>query len=628
MKGGRGGCRPLDKKRGCRPLARILLIALTLCAPAAGQEYRFGDVVIETLPDLPQSTTHGYHEFPFLVRNESPRASRRVTLSGPDAVQTGMELHSLRTLKRTVTVGPGSSVRLALLQPPLPAFGSGLQVRIDGRAQRQVIPWASGHPEYWIGSSGRYSGGRATHRSYRVLISQRLGEQDFPPHAPDEYQVFRAVMPIAEWSGGWLAYSGYDGVVTSAGELADAPGPVVEALWRYVETGGALLVLGDLQSVAPEGRLRNTSGWARMRRERRQASISGGGLEVDYAGFGVALTAEGAARVSDLTAPQLERLELAWQRSRQPWYAARDPSAAHRRFAVAGDVEVPVRGLFLVVLVFTVLIGPVNLALLTRRGKRMWLLWTVPAASLLTCAVVVLYVLVGEGLVRYRRTEGLTVLDERARRATTLGWTAFYATLTPGDGLRFEAETELTPVLSWAQGQRVSGSRSVGWGGGQHLGPGWLRARLPSYFIVRKSELRRERLSLRRSGDPSGAGALEAVNGLGVDLEALWVAGSYGRVYASGPLAAGAAGRLEATGEEAAAGPGVLRGLYHGDLTGRLPRLEQDPAGYLRPGTYLAVARASPFIEAGLAGLDRETLKTVIYGICRQPAPARGPGET
>ncbi len=584
------------------------LLAAQLATSAAGQEYRYGDVVIRALPDLPQSTTHGYHEFPFQVTNESA-ASRRVTLAGPDQVQSGVGRHSLRVIERTVTVGPRSSVRLALLQPPLPAFGSGLRVSVDGRRQRVVIPWSSGHPEYWVGSGGRYSGGPA-HRSRRVLISQGLNEQDFPPHRPEDYWVFRAVMPTSAWSGDWLAYSGFDGVVTTARELAETPAAVVEGLWHYVETGGSLLVLGRPQAA---------SQWQRARRLRPQAALYEAGLEVDYAGFGVALTAARAARVTDFTAPQLERLEEAWHNSRKVWDRTRDPPAAHRAFAVADNVEIPVRGLFLVVLAFTVLIGPVNLAILTRRNKRMWLLWTVPAASVLTCALVVLYVFAGEGWVRFGRNEGLTVLDQRTRRATTLGWTGFYATLTPGDGLRFGTGTEVSPIVSWARGQRDGGSRAIAWSDRQHLSRGWLRARLPSYFIIRKSELRRERISLRhRDGD------LEAVNGLGVDLESLHLADAAGRVYAARGLAAGAAARLEPTGGLASAGPGVLRGVYRGDLPSRLRRMEQEPHRYLRPGTWLAVAGASPFIETGLDGLDRASEKAVIYGIT-QESPETSP---
>ncbi len=579
----------------------LWLLVVLLASPVAGQEYHYGDVVIRVLPDLPQSTTHGYHEFPFQVINESP-VSRQVTLTGPASAQAGVGMHSLRAIERTVTVGPGSSVRLALLQPPLPAFGNGLRVTIDERPQREIIPWSSGHPEYWVGSTGRHTGGSAAHRSRRVLISQSLTEQSFPPHKSEDYWVFRAVMPVEAWSGDWLAYSGYDGVVITTGELSEAPVAVAEALGHYVAAGGTLLVLGRSAGVPENGGMRGV---------RPQASLYEAGLQVDYTGFGVVLRAEGTAQVTDFTMPQLERLEAAWRRSRKIWDRTRDPTGVHRQFAVADNVEIPVRGLFLVVLVFTVLIGPVNLAVLTRRGKRMWLLWTVPAASLLTSALVVLYVFAGEGWVRYGRSEGLTLLDERTRRATTLGWTGFYATLTPGDGLRFDTGTEVSPVL-WSRDRQDVSVRAVHWSDRQHLSRGWLRARLPSYFIVRKSELRRERISLRQTEH-----RLEAVNGLGVDLESLHLADAAGRLYRAEGLAAGAAATLEPMPgpKLASGGPGVLRDLYRGDLPNRLQRLEQEPAKYLRPGTWIAVARASPFIETGLDDLDRATEKAVIYGI-------------
>ncbi len=582
-------------------MMRQLLLSGALVAfafSAAAREFRYGDILVRALPDLPQSTTHGYHEFPFQVSNESTR-TRQVTLSGPDAVQTGVGMHRLRSLERTVTIGPRASVRLALLQPPMPVFGSGLRVTIDGRRQDEVIPWSSGHPEYWVGSVGRVASGTAGDRSRRVLISPSLTEQTFPPHKPEDYWVFRTSIPTSAWSSDWLAYSGYDGIVATAGDLAEAPESVVLALWQYVETGGALMVLG---------RPRPDSAWVRVGSRRPRSSREEVGMKVDYAGFGVAFEVE-AARVTDLDIRQVERLEEAWRLSRKLWDRTRDPSGAHRQFAVSDRVEIPVRGLFLVVLAFTVLIGPVNLVILNRRGQRIWLLWTVPAASLLTCALVVLYVFAGEGLVRLGRTEGLTVLDEQMRRATTLGWTGFYASLTPGDGLSFDNNTEVSPVVSWQHGQK-SGARTVVLGNRQHLSTGWLRARLPGYFILRKSEPRRERIQLRRRN-----GSLEAVNGLGVDLITLCVADDDGRLYRADGLLAGASVRLDAAGEEAAGGPDALRDLYRGDLPNLLLRLQQDPGRYLQPGTWLAVAEGSPFIEVGLEDLDSETSKAVIYGI-------------
>ncbi|MCP3958435.1 MAG: hypothetical protein GY719_11330 [bacterium] len=577
-------------------LGSLLAVAALQAPPSPAQDHRYGEIVVRQLPDLPQSTTHGYHEFPFQISNESLIDAHRVTLSGPDSNQTGYNFYSLRRVERTLLVGPRSTVQLSLMQPALPAFGSGLRVHIDGRPQARIIPWSTGHPEYWLGSG-------AGLRSHRVLISQSLSEDDFPPHTEEEYRVLRSVMSTVSWSENWLAYSGFDGVALAAGDLERAGAGVREALWRYVETGGTLLILG-----LPEAE----SSWGRARQARPHASFFERGMLVDYSGFGTVLIAEIPTTVDQLTSPQLGRLLESWQRSHEPWGRALNPSGFHRQFPVAERVEVPVRGLFLVVLFFTILIGPLNLAILTRRNKRIWLLLTVPAASLLTCAAVVLWVFAGEGLVRCRRVETLTFLDEHAHRATTIGWAGYYATLTPAAGLRFDLGTEITPVVSLASHRGGDANRVFVWTDSQVLRPGWMRARLPSYFVARKIELRRERLNLRNGAD----GVLEAVNGLGVDLETLVVADGRGRLHAAaGPVTAGASARLQPMEETVLPRPEALRVLYRGDLQNRIQRLQKEPARFLRPGSYLAVAEASPFLEAGIEDVDRATLKSVIYGL-------------
>ena len=77
-------------------------------------------------------------------------------------------------------------------------------------------------------------------------------------------------------------------------------------------------------------------------------------------------------------------------------------------------------------IVFVIVIGPVNLSLLSRWKRRLWLLWTVPAIAGITVAAVFGYMLVAEGWSRHIRTDIITVKDETTGRATTIGWTAFY----------------------------------------------------------------------------------------------------------------------------------------------------------------------------------------------------------
>ena len=74
----------------------------------------------------------------------------------------------------------------------------------------------------------------------------------------------------------------------------------------------------------------------------------------------------------------------------------------------------PVKGLFVLVLLFTIGIGPVNIWVLSRYRKRIWLWWNVPAVSLLTCLAVFCYALLAEGWTPRGKIASLTVLDERA----------------------------------------------------------------------------------------------------------------------------------------------------------------------------------------------------------------------
>ena len=110
---------------------------------------------------------------------------------------------------------------------------------------------------------------------------------------------------------------------------------------------------------------------------------------------------------------------------------------------LVAEATVPVRGLFVLVLLFGVGIGPANLWLLSRYKRRIWLWWNVPAISLLTCLAVFGYSLASEGLTGHGKTASMTLLDERCHRATTIGYLSYYCPLTPSVGPRFGVDTDV-----------------------------------------------------------------------------------------------------------------------------------------------------------------------------------------
>jgi hypothetical protein len=235
-------------------------------------------------------------------------------------------------------------------------------------------------------------------------------------------------------------------------------------------------------------------------------------------------------------------------------------------------------------LLFAVAIGPVNLIVLSRKKRRIWMLWTTPAISLITCLAVFAYATFAEGWNRHARTDGLTLLDERSQRATTIGWTAFYSGLTPSDGLHFGYESELTPL---AESMTTNIARTIDWTHDQHLANGWVTARVPAHFMVRKSEMRRERITVRRGTDAD----LKVVNGLGADINQFWLADRDGTIYSATNIPAGAEAALTPFEKESIGGsdeillfeawiPLVNQELDNGNITGIL-RDEMESHGIL-----------------------------------------------
>jgi hypothetical protein len=304
----------------------------------------------------------------------------------------------------------------------------------------------------------------------------------------------------------------------------------------------------------------------------------------------------------------------------------RGPHNAHD--LLVAETSVPVRGLFLLVLVFAVAIGPVNVWLLSRYRRRIWLWWDVPAVSLVTCLAVFCYALWSEGWTPRGKTATLTVLDERCHRATTIGYVSYYCPLTPSGGFHFGADTEVTLLgreerldYRYSPRARDEGSpRFLDWTSDQHLTAGWASARVPAYFQIRKNEDRRERLAI----EPTPGGSLKVVNALGADIRRLCVADAAGRVFEGRDIPAGAEQTLTpapgAT-KVSARPPEELRKLLVTPmLLDVLHRWQSgDLASLLSPGGYVAVLDKSPFMEPSLPGAACQDTVAIVRGISKGP---------
>jgi hypothetical protein len=418
-------------------------------------------------------------------------------------------------------------------------------------------------------------------------------------------QFIRADVPTTEWtSSHWMAYTRYDGIVVTREDLAalrrgtNDNRAVLQALWQWTEAGGTLIVLGPGSGDLP-------AAWQRQ-------PIRKDGATTYRVGFGtcVITSDRNSAKWSE---ERWSALSLPCSQTAMPWSSSRSLFDLNNSFPVVDDLGVPVKGLFALMILFSIALGPINLVVLARKNKRIWMLWTVPALSGVTCLAVFGYMIIAEGWQGHARVGGITILNEADHRATTLGRAAFYSPLTPGDGLRFSDDTEVQ--MQGGDTGTLGSSCTVDWTNGQHLARGWVTARVPAHFMLRKSDpLRRERLNVRREAD----GSLGLVNALGADIKTLWVADENGQLYEGGPIAAGERATLTPSRKGKVKGwpSNAWRALYSSnDWVGSASSAVKRPQEHLGPGTYLAVVDGSPFLEQPLRGAAVRASDSVVLGL-------------
>jgi hypothetical protein len=515
---------------------------LLWAAPArAGDKGLYADGDIEVMVDFDSNSTgsHGYTAYPVLIVNHSKDRAHRVTLKLP-ADSYGYSGDVLRSLTKTVEMPASSKARIRLLQPPYPPIqGNNLEVRVDGKGSDRKLQLNTAGPSSgaYAMRGGYYSMSRSSGPAEPLIFYSQSVALTGPgmPHGVmpgaggtfflaalgGNVKLLRADGPLDGWPTEWLAYSRYDGIVITADEWTKGQPGVNTALLQYAETGGTLILVGKDATALP-------ASWTRRPPDRDH------GMSIYTAGFGRCIVCPEEVRPGLGLTVADERLAVVatlCNEGANAWRNVLSAADANRQFRVVEEAGVPVRGLFVLMLLFAITIGPVNLWLLGRKDRRIWMLWTVPTISGATCLAVFGYMLISEGWNGHLRTEAITLLDETTQRATTYGWTAFYAPLTPGDGLHFTPNTELMWQKSLDFYYRNPGGNacSIDWTKDQHLDSGWVSARVPSHFRLRKSESRPERLRVTRGKE----GSLLVSSALGANLKSLWLADKEGNVYSA-----------------------------------------------------------------------------------------------
>jgi hypothetical protein len=277
------------------------------------------------------------------------------------------------------------------------------------------------------------------------------------------------------------------------------------------------------------------------------------------------------------------------------------------RLPIPGVSGVPARAYMLILVLFAVLIGPVNYVYLRRRYHPAMILVTAPLISAVFIAMLAVYAVFGEGFGMRGRAETLTILDQPARQAVTRASVSLYAAgMAPSGGLRFSRDAAVFP-LGIVDGVPNTERESLDLTEQQRFAAGLIRARSPSNFEQIVFRPARERLTFSADG-----GRVSVVNGLGVRVNRLF--------YRAGDMVY----RLEAglePGERA-----VLRAeawkqsamfslvFPYTESRPVFPRKYQQIIDAQPDGSYLAVVDRSPFWEPGVADLEERGSTHLVLG--------------
>ena len=383
----------------------------------------------------------------------------------------------------------------------------------------------------------------------------------------------------------WLGYTSVQAVVAGPREWDAMTATQREAVVTWIASGGTLvLVDAGLDTVFPDAQ--------------RRPAVTGNRAdhffgrihlltvaEIDDAGFDATMTSIAGSG-----------LDRAWT---LPLDAGALPVGTGGFRLPIPDVNAVPAGAYLTILVlFAVLIGPVNQLVLRKRGQQALIVLTTPIIAAVFIVLLGVYVVAGEGFAVRGRALSLTLLDQRSGQAVSRASLSLYAAgRAPSGGLRFARDQAVFPTppdTAPPAGETLDLTET------QQFSSGLLPARTPTNLETIAVRTARERLTFRRED-----GALRVSNGLGATIERLYVRDGDRAYELSGALAPGATMALRGSNT-------TPRALLAG---GDSALVRYDPLlANVSTDSYVAVLDRSPFWDPGTSDLDERGSFHLVLG--------------
>ena len=386
----------------------------------------------------------------------------------------------------------------------------------------------------------------------------------------------------------WLGYTSLRAVFLGPQEWQQLSVDQRSALLTWTACGGDLFVVGgSLAAVLPPG------GQATGEPPGGVRGYFFGRLHVP------ALDHVVSAGLTSVLAAAEKRQDANWA---LPANTAKDwgvITARGFRLPIPGVDQVPARAYLSLLLVFAVIVGPVNYWFLKRKGQQVLLVLTAPLISAVFILLLAGYVVAGEGIGVRGRAMSFTMLDQSRQQAATRTTISLYAAgMAPRAGARFPRDVAVFPVGRDGNGARESFTLDLA--EGQRFSTGLLQARSPANLEQIGFRAARERLTFTRAGS-----GMTVSNGLGAAVVALLYNDGQHTYHLARTVAAGGndtltLGKVDATDIVPAGLP----------LSGRLLHLLDNQP----PGTSIAVLERSPFWDPGVTDIEERQSFHVVFG--------------
>lgn len=490
----------------------------------------------------PRSVNKGYQPLSVEMENTNKRdVSISITASGGYG-------DSIR-MTRSVGLRAGETRKIELLLPSFVASASDFRVALEIGGSRERL--------YGFGSTGET--GNSVHSIALFTNSVKANGRDvkwstslspaasttagstspyFNPTIPWRnlgiYNHLQwsanAKVNIAEigydWmSTNWQAYSSLDMAVveTESGMPSQAE---LDALLAWVRMGGVVMFSGRNvnQSMAA---IEDVRGWLEDRFLVQTSARGPLGVRTYQCGFGRVLVHSG----EDLLDGE-EAQEAILGNLRSKIRTGLTPSPRGSRISGAGVVPnipgvgiLPYRTFVTLMVIFAVVVGPINFWYMRRRNTPIKLLFTIPLLAAGSSVAILSYGFFWQGVSIRTDSHSVSLLDQRTGLVSTADSRALFAGLAPGRGLVPGQGTAIFP-LGVDLVNRPDATYSIEQDGATSFGTGFL----PSRVQVRQAVLTARTSHLRLEFDES-AGGLVVRNALDVPVEGLVVHSSDGAWY-------------------------------------------------------------------------------------------------